>query len=43
MNSISFITAPIACIAKGVAYPFKMVLVIGICALKNAMTVPGVR
>ena len=43
MNSISFITALIAGITKGVAYPFKLVLVIAICALKNAMTAPGVR
>lgn len=43
MNAISFITALIVGVTKGVAYPFKMVLVIGICAFVNAMTAPGVR
>jgi multisubunit Na+/H+ antiporter MnhB subunit len=42
MNPLSFITSPATDIAKAVTYPFKMIFVVGICAVVNYMTSPGV-
>lgn len=42
MNPLSFITSPVTDIAKAITYPFKMIFVVGICALVNYMTSPGV-
>ena len=42
MNVLSFITSPITDITRAFTYPFKMVLVVSICALVNYLTSPGV-
>ena len=42
MKPLSFVTSPFTDLTKALIYPFKMVFVIGICALVNMMTSPGV-
>jgi hypothetical protein len=42
MNPLSFIASPVTDLTKAITYPFKMVFVVGICALVNYMTSPGV-
>ena len=43
MNPLSFITSPVADITRAFTYPFKMMFAVGICALVNYMTSPGMR
>ena len=42
MNPLSFLTSPVTDITRAFTYPFKMMFVVGICAIVNYMTSPVV-
>lgn len=41
MNPLSFLAAPVTDITRAFTYPFKLIFVVGICAMVNYLTSPG--
>ncbi len=41
MNPLRFVTRPVDNVLEAITMPFKALLVVGLCALINAMTSPG--